>query len=107
MSSGFRMPAEWEPHLATWMQFPTGNFTFGPSGSDSLERYQRAWADVANAIAVFEPVLMVCHPNDVFAAQDLLGEGVELLVDIIDDAWCRDSGPTFVMDDRGRLGAVD
>ena len=65
MSSGFRMPAEWEPHLATWMQFPTGNFTFGPSGSDSLERYQRAWADVANAIAMFEPVLMVCHPSDV------------------------------------------
>ena len=107
MTTGFRMPAEWEPHIATWMQFPTGNFTFGPTGSDSLVRYQQAWAEVANAIAVFEPVLMVCHPNDVFAAQDMLSEGVELFIETIDDAWCRDSGPTFLLDDGGRLGAVD
>ncbi len=32
---------------------------------------------------------------------------MELLPLVIDDAWLRDSGPTFVLDDDGRLGAVD
>lgn len=107
VKAGYRMPAEWDHHIATWMQFPTGNFTFGRSGSESLVRYQQAWADVANAVAVFEPVLMVCHPNDMFAAQEMLGDGVELLIETIDDAWARDSGPTFLLDGAGRLGAVD
>ena len=100
------MPAEWEPHLATWMQFPTGNFTFGPAGSGSLLRYQRKWAEVANVIARFEPVLMVVHPEDLDQARSLLGDGVEILVEAIDDAWARDSGPTFLRSAEGMLGAV-
>lgn len=100
------MPAEWEEHVATWMAFPTGNITFGPSGSESLEKYQRAWATVANTISRYEPVLVVVHPADLGMAQELLGDGVEILVDHIDDAWVRDSGPTFVVDDAGGLGAV-
>ena len=100
------MPAEWEPHVATWMQFPTGNFTFGPSGSESLDRYQQAWAAVANAVARFEPVLVAVNPDDVDAARDHLGEGAEIYVTAIDDAWCRDSGPTFLVDGRGGLAAA-
>ena len=103
---GFTMPAEWEPHIATWMQFPTANFTFGPAGSGSLASCQEKWAEVANTVARFEPVLMVCHPDDVERARELLGDGVELFVQEIDDAWARDSGPTFLVDGRGGLGAV-
>jgi agmatine deiminase len=100
------MPAEWEPHIATWMQFPTGNLTFGPAGSDSLLVHQAAWATVANTVSRFEPVLMVVHPDDIESARHLLGEGVEILPRVIDDAWARDSGPTFLVDGRGGLGAV-
>jgi agmatine deiminase len=104
--AGFRMPAEWEPHLATWMQFPTGNMTFGPAGSESLRRFQEKWAEVANTVSRYEPVLMVCHPEDLAVARTLLGEGVETLVDPVDDGWARDSGPTFLIDGNGGLGAV-
>lgn len=100
------MPAEWAPHIATWMQFPTGNFTFGPTGSGSLVRYQRKWAEVANAVSRFEPVLMVVHPEDVDSARSLLGDGVEIMSAAIDDAWARDSGPTFLRSAAGGLGAV-
>ena len=103
---GFRMPAEWEPHIATWMQFPTANLTFGPAGSESLSACQEKWAEVANTVSRFEPVLMVCRPDDVDSARDLLGEGVEVFVQPVDDAWARDSGPTFLVDGRGALGAV-
>ncbi|MFM8793957.1 MAG: agmatine/peptidylarginine deiminase [Acidimicrobiales bacterium] len=103
---GHRMPAEWEPHIATWMQFPTANPTFGPAGSESLAACREKWAEVANTVSRFEPVLMVCRPEDVDSARDLLGEGVELFVQSIDDAWARDSGPTFLVDGRGGLGAV-
>ena len=100
------MPAEWTEHLATWMQFPTGNFTFGPSGSESLLRYQAKWAEVANTVARFEPVLMVVHPDDLDSARAVLGDGVEILIDHIDDAWARDSGPTFLRNEDGILGAI-
>ena len=100
------MPAEWETHIATWMQFPTGNHTFGPHGSGGLARFQRKWAEVANTVACFEPVLMVVHPDDIDEARRLLGDGVEILPHPIDDAWARDSGPTFLRDGNGALGAV-
>ena len=100
------MPAEWGPHMATWMQFPTGNYTFGPKGSGGLARFQRKWAEVANTIAVFEPVLMVVHPDDLDQARSLLGDGVEIYPRAIDDAWARDSGPTFLRGADGALGAV-
>ncbi|MGA1362103.1 MAG: agmatine deiminase family protein [Ilumatobacteraceae bacterium] len=103
---GYRMPAEWDPHIATWMQFPTANFTFGEEGSESLASCREKWAEVANTVSRFEPVLMVCRPEDVAIARDLLGEGVEILAEPIDDAWARDSGPTFLVDGNGGLGAV-
>jgi agmatine deiminase len=50
---------------------------------------------------------MVVAPEDVDVARDRLGEQVELHVAPLDDAWMRDMGPTFVVDENGRLGAVD
>jgi agmatine deiminase len=63
---------------------------------------------VANTAAEFEPVSMVVHPRDVDIAPRYLSDTIEVRVREIDDAWIRDSGPTFVVSDEhpGRLGAV-
>ena len=56
---------------------------------------------------------MVVAPDDVETARSYLADGVDLLVAPLDDAWMRDIGPTFVLDDGvlddggPRLGAVD
>jgi agmatine deiminase len=62
---------------------------------------------VANAVVEFEPVRMVVVPDDQGVAKRYLHPAVELVPAALDDAWMRDIGPTFVLGDDGRLGAVD
>lgn len=97
------MPPEWAPHAATWMGFPRGAY---PGVAVSDDEVRAAWADVANTIAQFEPVQMLCHGHDLAYAGKLLSSRIEKHLLDIDDAWLRDSGPTFVTD-NAQLTAVD
>lgn len=101
------MPHEGDRQERLWMAWPTGGYTLGDTAADA-ESARRTWASVANAAAEFEPVSMVVHPRDVDLAPRYLSGTIDLLVREIDDAWIRDSGPTFVVSDAhpGRLGAV-
>jgi agmatine deiminase len=98
------MPAETAPQERIWMAFPRPNTTFG---AGQPEEESAAWSAVANAIVEFEPVTMLVDPVALGTARALLDPAVELVEQPLDDAWLRDSGPTFVLDDAGRLGAVD
>jgi agmatine deiminase len=96
-----RMPAEWEPHAATLMAWPTRRSLWGPT----WEAAQAEYAGVANAIAAYEPVLIVVTPELATAARRRLTRGVELLEAPLDDSWLRDSGPIVVLDGPGeRVG---
>ncbi|NSX38952.1 agmatine deiminase family protein [Pseudarthrobacter oxydans] len=101
------MPAEWEAHQRTWMAFPPPNDTFGEAGSPTLDRARAAWTKVAQTIAGYEPVTVVADPRDATAAREWLGDGITVLEVPLDDAWLRDSGPTFVHRPDGSLAAVD
>ena len=63
---GYRMPAEWEPHEATWLSWPRRE---GISFPDSYERVMPAFAQMVDALAESEPVrINVCdqaHEDDV------------------------------------------
>ena len=87
------------------MCWPSKGYTLGDTPQDA-ETARRTWAAVANAAAHFEPVAMVVDPTAVDVARRHLSRDVELRVREIDDAWMRDSGPTFVRGPDGRLGAV-
>lgn len=104
--AGFRMPAEWDPHTRTWMEFPPANDTFGDGGDGELDRRRRVWASVSNTIARFEPVSVVCHVGDADIARSVLDAAIEVHETPIGDAWVRDSGPTFLVHPDGRLGAT-
>jgi agmatine deiminase len=67
------------------------------------EKTRRAYADVANAIARFEPVKMLMPAACMEDARPLLGQGVEIIEMPIDDSWTRDSGPNFLVNDDGGL----
>ena len=99
-----RMPAEGDGHERLWVAWPTSGYTLGNS-TDDAEEARQTWAAVANTAAEFEPVSVVVHPRDVDIAPRYLDSAIDLHVREIDDAWIRDSGPTFVIED-GRLGAV-
>ncbi|MPY80121.1 MAG: agmatine deiminase family protein [Actinophytocola sp.] len=100
------MPAEWARHDRTWMAFPPPNDTFGEDGSPSLANARRRWADVANVIARYEPLTLVAGIGQGAAAKALVRPEVTVVELPLDDAWLRDSGPTFVRDSAG-IAAVD
>jgi agmatine deiminase len=101
-AAGFAMPAEWEPHAGCLMQWPSRRELWG----DRFERAEHDYADVARAIAGFEPVVMVCNPGTAARVLDLCGGGVAALEVPINDSWARDSGPVFVRDAAGSIAVV-
>ena len=99
----WQMPPEWAEHTATWMGFPTGAYdTSGITDDDAFG----AWSSVANRISEHEPVNMLCHPDQISIAKQALSSAVTLHPFVIDDAWLRDSGPTFVTGDE-KLAGID
>jgi agmatine deiminase len=101
----WRMPAEWERHERTWLAFPTSGYTLGETEREH-EAARTSWANVANQASEFEKVTVVVNPGDEAIAKKYLSSQIELMPIAIDDAWIRDSGPTFVTD-SGKLGAVN
>jgi len=70
---GFRMPAEWGPHQATLMAWPTR--TRKALWGAVFERAREDYAAVARAVAAFEPVIMVCNPGEARAVLAYGGGG--------------------------------
>ena len=91
------MPAEWEPHERTLMQFvPPQNWP-----ARDYPDAAREWATVANAAAEFEPVSIAVRPQDRTLAGRLLSRAIDIVEMPLNDGWSRDSGPIFVHDGRG------
>ena len=103
-ADGYAMPAEWAPHSQTWMLWPErpDNWRLGAKPA------QAAFAEVARAIASFEPVTVGVSAQQYANANLLLDHPAIRVVEISsDDAWVRDTGPTFVTNGQGGLRGVD
>ncbi len=98
-------PPEWHKHSRTWVAFPTAGYTLGDTESDHHSA-RSAWAAVANAASEFEPVSVVINPGDEAIAKKYLSSACELIPIPLNDAWIRDSGPSFVIEDNA-LKAVN
>ncbi|MNF35809.1 Agmatine deiminase [compost metagenome] len=69
---------------------------------------QAAFTAVAKAIARFEPVTVCVSAGQYENARARLDEPNIRVVEIsTDDAWVRDTGPTFVVNDQGDVRGVD
>jgi len=97
------MPPETARHERTLMAWPCRRELWG----SELDAARRDFAEVANAIAAFQPVTMVVPDGAAAAeARGMLTGAVELVELPIDDSWMRDSGPTFTLDADGRRAGV-
>ena len=102
-ADGFRMPAEWEPHTQTWMVWPERPDNWRLGGKPA----QAAFSAVAEAIARFEPVTVCASAAQFENARARLSDAIRVVEISTDDAWVRDTGPTFVIDDKGAVRGVD
>ena len=103
-ADGYAMPAEWAPHSQTWMIWPERPDNWRLGGQPA----QVAFAEVAKAIASFEPVTVGVSAAQYARANQLLDHPAIRVVELSsDDAWVRDTGPTFVTNGQGGLRGVD
>jgi agmatine deiminase len=100
-ASGFWYPEETDPHARTFMQWPVNRAVH--DDADFLFDLQATIADIASTIAAFEPVVMLAAAAHHKAIKKLVSGTVELWDIPTDDLWCRDSGPSFVVDRKGGL----
>jgi agmatine deiminase len=99
------MPAEWEPHLATYLVWPHNLDTW----PGKFEVIPPIFARIAAVLAHFEPVRILIHDAaQVDRVRQMISsaggpdgqavrmERIELLSIATNDSWIRDYGPIFV-----------
>ena len=105
LQMGFRMPAEWEPHEATWLAWPhertdwPGKFAPVPW----------VYADIVRILSRVERVrILVAGGKEKRLAQEALKKSganlnaVDFYIVPTDRGWIRDFGPIFVKQDGGK-----
>src|SRR5262245_47070155 len=105
-----RMPAEWEPHRATWISWPHHE----PDWPGKLAAIPWVYAEITRLLSRHEPVEILCASDEVVAEADAClaahavnTDTVRLHVVPTDRVWLRDSAPTGVFDAAGRVILVD
>ncbi|HIY97247.1 MAG TPA: agmatine deiminase [Candidatus Borkfalkia excrementigallinarum] len=92
------MPAEFSPHAGCLMIWPSRPGSWGKDPKDA----RRAFAEIIRAIAESERVYLIA--SDASAEEflrDQIADGRVVLLNIpVNDAWARDTGPTFVTDGK-------
>ena len=96
------VPAEWAPHRAMWLGFPS----HAELWEDDLAPAQAEVAALARALAgpgAERVMLMTGSPEGEAAARTLLGEvaGVVIVPGAFGDIWLRDTGPIFAKGPQG------
>lgn len=104
-ADGFSMPAEWARQKQVWMIWPERPDNWRLGGKPA----QAAFSAVARAIARFQPVSIGASAAQYEnACAQLAGEpNIRVLEISNDDAWCRDTGPTFVRNAAGEVRGLD
>jgi agmatine deiminase len=104
-SLGYRMPAEWEPHVGTWFTWPRPE---GISFPDKYDSVPPVYAELIKHLAALEEVhINVWHADMENWVRDLLhkhgapAERVSFHHFPAYEPWCRDHGPIFVVRERG------
>ncbi len=108
---GYRFPAEWEPHEATWLTYPHNDDSFPGKLSSVYPSYLRFINEIAKSEKV--RINVPAEFRDQFVRQ--LTEAsvdqtrVEIFVRESNDVWCRDHGPAFLIngDQPKRKAIVD
>ncbi len=107
--AGFRMPAEWEKHEGTWLQWPHDGIHEGYQ-----MRLEHIWLAMTQVLHEHETVHIVVLDERAQAnlQQQMAYYGfdqgnIDVHVFPTNDVWARDSGPIFLVSGQGELAATD
>jgi agmatine deiminase len=106
--AGFRMPAEWAPHAATWVAWPSHRELW----AENLASVRTAFAGLVSAIVEGEraEVLVPDEANERLARAALPCERapdrIRLHRVAFGDIWLRDTAPLFALNSRGEKATL-
>jgi agmatine deiminase len=102
----WRMPAEWEPHRATWIGWPHHE----PDWPGKLPAIPWVYAEITRILAPHESVEILCPSTEgqedaraTLAAHAVPADNIRFHIVPTDRNWLRDSAPTGVLDARGEV----
>ncbi len=111
MSQSYRMPAEWEKHEGTWLQWPH-MLTHGTYHYQL--RLEGIWLQIVQGLYGHENIHIVAcdeaHRDHIEAQLKYFGmggSGVDFHIIPTNDVWARDTGAIFVHDQVGKPAAID
>ncbi|WP_152051957.1 agmatine deiminase family protein [Tautonia marina] len=100
---GYRLPAEWETHEATWIAWPQNREDW----PGKFEPIGWVYAEIVRHLSRSEPVRIIVgskkverKANDALAKSGVDLNRIEWVRKKTDRGWLRDSGPMFVVRDR-------
>ena len=104
LPAGFRWPAEWERHEATWLSWPHNPETW----PGCLAEAEAEYVEIVRALAGRERVRINVRDARMeeavrrrLAAAGVPDAGIETFHHPTNDAWVRDHGPILAVRDRG------
>ena len=107
---GYRMPAEWDLHQATWLAWPH-------NPEDWPGKFQPipwVYAEIVRLLSVHEQVhILVLHEKEEARARSILTRAGAVHENVLfhrwptNRVWTRDSGPIFVRNAEGKVGLTN
>ncbi len=98
-SARFMVPAEEHPQEMAILQWPVSRNVY--DDRYFLEMVQATIADIANAIAAFQPVVLLADASSHAGIRKQIAGAVTLWDIATEDLWARDSGPIVLRDGVG------
>ena len=98
VSQGYRMPAEWEPHAATWLTWPHNQETWPGQDMQSIEN---VYLQIIRSLEFGEKINLLVNNTEAqkhIDAKLKLNKlkNVETHIILTNDSWIRDYGPNFI-----------
>lgn len=104
-NDGFRMPGEFEPHHGTIMIFPERPGSWHHNAGPALPAFLRIYRTIAAEETLYLLVSRRMHDRAVSLLKNI--PNVRILTIPNDDAWARDTAPTFVRNASGEVRGID
>jgi len=105
----FYMPAEWEPHEGTWLQWPQNKVYHGYE-----LKLERIWLNMVEALHEHENVHLIVsderqrdHVAYLLKYHNIGLKNIDFNIIPTNDVWARDNGPIFVVNDDGDTAITD
>lgn len=102
-ASGYRFPAEWEKHVATWLTYPHNEASFPGTMDKIYDSYLKFIKTITKSELVRINIPDLTYEQQFVQQLHEYGiddSKVEIFIHPSDDVWCRDHGPCYVINNN-------